>query len=75
MIAQERTGWLLRPLEAAVLAGIFVLGFRFPEALGGWLEPVAALLFPILLLEAAFRGRKAFWLWLSLAGGLILIFY
>ena len=75
MIAQERTGWLLRPLEAAVLAGIFVLGFRFPEALGGWLEPVAALLFPILLLEAAFRGRKAFWLWLSLVGGLILIFY
>ena len=67
--------WLLRPLEAAVLAGLFALGFRFPGALGGWLEPLAALAFPLLLLEAAFRGRKAAWLWLALAGGLVLIFH
>ena len=66
---------LLRPLETAVLAGIFALAFRYPGALGGWLEPVAALAFPILLMEAAFRERKAIWLWLSLAGGLALFFY
>ncbi|WP_306591120.1 apolipoprotein N-acyltransferase [Geothrix sp. 21YS21S-4] len=66
---------LLRPLEAAVLAGIFALAFRFPGALGGWLEPVAALAFPLLFLEAAFRGRHATWLWLSLTGGLVLIFH
>lgn len=68
-------GWLLRPLECAVLAGIFALGFRFPGALGGWLEPVAALAFPLLLMEAALRGRRAVWLWLSLAGGLAIFFY
>jgi apolipoprotein N-acyltransferase len=69
------TGWLLRPLESAVLAGIFALAFRFSGALGGWLEPVAALAFPLLLMEAAFRGRRAGWLWLALAGGLALFFY
>ena len=69
-----KTGWLLRPLESAVLAGLFALTFRFPGALGGWLEPVMALAFPLLLLEGAFRGRKAFWLWLSLFGGLTLLF-
>ena len=52
---------LLRPLETAVLAGVFVLAFRFPGALGGWLEPAMALLFPLLLLEALFRGRHAAW--------------
>ncbi|MDP1832852.1 MAG: apolipoprotein N-acyltransferase [Geothrix sp.] len=65
---------LLRPLESAVLAGLFALAFRFPGALGGWLEPVVALAFPLLLMEGAFRGRKALWLWLSLFGGLILLF-
>jgi apolipoprotein N-acyltransferase len=69
-----KTSWLLRPLEVAVLAGVFALAFRFPGALGGWLEPVMALAFPLLLLEAAFRGRKAIWLWLSLFGGLLLLF-
>lgn len=68
-------GGLLRPLEAAVLAGVFILGFRVPGALGGWLEPAAALLFPVLLLEAAFRGRRALWLWVPLAGGLGGIFH
>ena len=68
-------GGLLRPLEAAVLAGIFILAYRLPGALGGWLEPVAALLFPTLLLEAAFRGRRALWLWVALAGGLVGIFH
>lgn len=70
-----KTGWLLRPLEAAVLAVLFALAFRFPGALGGWLEPVMALALPLLLMEAAFRGRKALWLWLSLFGGLILLFH
>jgi apolipoprotein N-acyltransferase len=69
-----KTGWLLRPLEVAVLAVVFALAFRFPGALGGWLEPVMALALPLLLLEAAFRGRKAIWLWLSLFGGLVLLF-
>ncbi len=69
-----KTGSLLRPLEAAVLAVVFALAFRFPGALGGWLEPVMALALPILLMEAALRGRKPFWLWLSLFGGLVLLF-
>jgi apolipoprotein N-acyltransferase len=69
-----KTGWLLRPLEAAVLAVLFALAFRFPGALGGWLEPVMALALPLLLMEAAFRGRTAFWLWLALFGGLVLLF-
>ena len=74
MIPQERAGWLLRPLEAAVLAGIFALAFRYPGALGGWLEPMAALLFPALLMEAAFRGRHAFWTWLTLLAGLLCLY-
>ncbi len=69
-----KTGSLLRPLEAAVLAVLFALAYRFPGTLGGWLEPLAALAFPILLMEAALRGRKAVWLWLSLFGGLCLLF-
>ncbi len=69
-----KTGRLLRPLEASVLAVLFALAFRFPGALGGWLEPIAALALPLLLMEAAFRGRKAIWLWLSLFGGLVLLF-
>ena len=43
-----KTGKLLRPLEAAVLAVLFALAFRFPGALGGWLEPVMALALPML---------------------------
>ena len=70
-----RTAWLLRPFETAALAVIFALGYRFPGALGGWLEPVAALAFPFLLMEAAFRGRKSVWIWLSLVGGLMLLFH
>lgn len=67
--------WLLRPLEALVLGLGFALAFRFPGALGGWLEPAAALLFPLLLLEAAFRGRHALWLWIALVAGLVGIFH
>ncbi|HEX9010242.1 MAG TPA: apolipoprotein N-acyltransferase [Holophagaceae bacterium] len=67
--------WLLRPLEALTLGLVFVLAFRFPGALGGWLEPAAALLFPLLLLEAAFRGRHALWLGAALLAGLVLLFY
>lgn len=67
--------WLLRPLETAVLAGVFVLAFRFPGALGGWLEPVAALAFPLLLMEAVFRGRHAAWTWLALGAGLLALYH
>ncbi len=66
---------LLRPFEALVLGLVFVLAFRFPGALGGWLEPAAALAFPLLLLEAAFRGRRAGWLYLALVLGLVGIFH
>lgn len=70
-----KTPWLLRPLESAVLAGLFVLAFRFPGALGGWLEPLAALAFPVLLMEAVFRGRHAFWTWAILLAGLLLLYH
>ena len=66
--------WFLRPLEALLLGAVFALAFRFPGALGGWLEPAAALLFPLLLLETAFRGRHALWLGAALLTGLILLF-
>ncbi len=65
---------LLRPFEALVLGIVFALAFRLPGALGGWLEPLAALAFPLLFLEAAFRGRHALWLWLSLMAGFALLF-
>jgi apolipoprotein N-acyltransferase len=65
---------LLRPFETAVLAGLLVLAFRFPGALAGWLEPVAGLLFPFLLLEAVFRGRHAFWTWATLVAGVLIIY-
>jgi apolipoprotein N-acyltransferase len=60
--------------SSLVLAGIFVLAFRFPGALGGWLEPVMALLFPLLLLDGLFKGRHAFWTWVSLLAGLVLLY-
>jgi len=66
--------WLLRPLETAVLAGIFVLAFRFPGALGGWLEPAMALLFPLVLLEGLFKGRPAAWTWAAILAGLLLLY-
>ncbi len=65
---------LLRPLETAVLAGIFALAFRFPGALGGWLEPAMALLFPLLLLEGLFKGRHAVWTWAAILAGLLLLY-
>ena len=67
--------WLLRPLEALVLGAVFALAFRFPGALGGWLEPAAALLFPLLFLETAFRGRHALWLGAALLAGFVILFY
>jgi len=69
-----KSGWLLCTLSSLVLAGIFVLGFRFPGALGGWLEPAMALLFPLLLLDGLFKGRHAFWTWVSLVAGLVLLY-
>ncbi len=64
----------LRALSSLVLAGVFVLAFRFPGALGGWLEPVMALLFPVLLLDGLFKGRHAGWTWLTLVAGLALLY-
>ena len=69
-----KNGWLLHPLSALVLAGIFLLAFRFPGALGGCLEPAMALLFPLLLLDTLFKGRHAFWTWISLFAGLVLLY-
>ena len=67
--------WFMRPLEALVLGAAFALAFRFPGALHGCLEPAAALVFPLLLMETAFRGRHALWLALGLFLGLVGIFY
>jgi apolipoprotein N-acyltransferase len=69
-----KSGWLLRPLGSLVLALVFVLAFRFPGALGGWLEPAMALLFPLLLLDSLFKGRHAFWTWATLVAGLVLLY-
>ena len=69
-----KSGWLLRLLSSLVLAGLFCLAFRFPGALGGFLEPLMALLFPLLLLDGLFKGRHAFWTWMALLAGLILLY-
>lgn len=69
-----KSGWLLCISSSLVLAGMFVLTFRFPGALGGWLEPVMAMLFPLLLLDGLFKGRHAFWTWASLLAGLVLLY-
>ena len=69
-----KTGWFLSVFSSLVLAGLFVLAFRFPGALGGWLEPIMALLFPLLLLDGLFKGRHAFWTWVSLLAGLVLLY-
>ncbi|NWJ41683.1 MAG: apolipoprotein N-acyltransferase [Geothrix sp.] len=69
-----KTGWLLSSFSSLVLAAVFVLAFRFPGALGGWLEPAMALLFPLLLLDGLFKGRHAGWTWLTLVAGLVLLY-
>jgi apolipoprotein N-acyltransferase len=69
-----KSGWLLRCLSTLILGGVFALAFRFPGALAGWLEPVMALLFPLLLLDSLFKGRHAFWTWATLVAGLVLLY-
>ncbi len=69
-----KSGWLLHLLSTLVLSLFFVLAFRFPGALGGWLEPAMALLFPLLLLDGLFKGRHPFWAWATLLAGLILLY-
>jgi apolipoprotein N-acyltransferase len=69
-----KTGWFLSVFSSLVLAGLFLLAFRFPGALGGWLEPIMGLLFPLLLLDGLFKGRHAFWTWVSLLAGLLLLY-
>ena len=56
----------LRVLEAAGLALLFLLAFRFPGAGWGWLEVTAALLFPTLLMASLFHGRGPGWIFLTL---------
>lgn len=64
-------GPVLPLLSALVLAGLFLLAFRFPAASGwGYLEALMAFLFPLLLLEAVFRGRALGWAFISLFAGL-----
>ena len=67
-------GWFLSVFSSLVLAGLFLLAFRFPGALGGWMEPSMALLFPLLLLDGLFKGRHAFWTWVSLLAGLVVLY-
>lgn len=56
----------IRLFEALVLGGLFISAFRWPAACGyGFLEVMAALLFPALLLDAVFQGRRAGWIFLA----------
>ncbi len=67
---------LIRLAESLALAGLMVLAFRFPAASGyGYLEAIAALLFPAALLRCVFRGRHLGWSFLAFALGLVGIFY
>jgi apolipoprotein N-acyltransferase len=68
----SRLRWLF---ETLVLAGIFALAYRFPGALGGWLEVIATFAFPALLFESVFRGRNLAYSYLALFLGLIGIFH
>ena len=65
---------LLSLFSSLFLAGLFALAFRFPGALGGWLEPALALIFPLLLLDGLYKGRHAFWIWITLLAGLLLLY-
>jgi len=69
-----KSGWLLSVLSAFILSLVFLLAFRFPGALGGWLEPAMALVFPLLLLDGLYKGRHAFWVWVTLLMGLLLLY-
>lgn len=66
---------VLRVPETLLLGALFTLAYRFPGALGGWLEVVLTFLFPALLLEAVFRGRHLAWTYLTLFLGLVGIFH
>jgi len=75
-VPAPRAGLGRPSLEAAGLALVLLLGFRFPAASGrGWLEAGAALLFPTLLFASLGRGRRPGWSYLALALGLVGIFY
>ena len=69
-----KSGWLLHVLSSFFMALVFALAFRFPGALGGWLEPTMALVFPLLLLDTLYKGRHPFWVWVTLAMGLLLLY-
>lgn len=65
-----------RCLESLVLGVLFMLAFRFPAASGwGFLEAAMAFLFPALLFDAVFKGRKAGWLYLAFFMGFAMLFY
>jgi apolipoprotein N-acyltransferase len=66
----------LRTFEALVLAGFFVLVFRFPAGSGhGYHEPLFAFLFPALMFEGVFRERHLGWSYLMFLLGLVGIFH
>lgn len=64
-----------RVLESLILGGLFALTFRFPATSGwGYLEASLALVFPVLLFDALFKGRSLGWLYLALMAGFALLF-
>ncbi|HNX30961.1 MAG TPA: nitrilase-related carbon-nitrogen hydrolase [Holophaga sp.] len=66
----------LQILGTIVLAGLFVLVFRFPAPSGrGLHEPLLAFLFPALLFEGVFRGRSLGWAYAAFVLGLVGIFH
>ena len=67
---------LRRILEALILGALFALAFRFPALSGrGFLEGLLAFVFPALLFDALFKGRRSGWLFLSLMAGFAMLFH
>ena len=65
-MAYSPRGLALRVIEAAGLALLFLLAFRFPGGGRGPFEVAAALLFPTLLMGSLFHGRAPGWTFLAL---------
>ena len=71
-----RQNWGLQIMGTVVLAGLFILAFRFPAVSGwGFHEPMLALLFPALLFEGVFRGRTLAWTYVTFLLGFVGLFY
>lgn len=68
--------FLRRTMEALILGACFALAFRFPAASGwGFLEAALAFIFPVLLFDALFKGRRLGWLYLALLAGFAMLFH